>query len=57
MTSGLTGSAVRSTPSSGDPGNRSDRYGKWTYDLAGHEVSPDEVRERFGSYRERYGLL
>ena len=39
-----------------DPGNRSDRYGKWTYDRAGHEVSADEVRERFGSYRERYGL-
>jgi hypothetical protein len=39
-----------------DPGNRADRYGKWTYDLAGHGVSADEVRERFGSYRERYGL-
>jgi len=39
-----------------DPGNRSDRFGKWAYDLADHEVSADEVRERFAGYRERFGL-
>ena len=39
-----------------DPGNRSDRYGRWTYDLADYEVSADEVRERFGSYQERFGV-
>ncbi len=39
-----------------DPGNRSDRFGKWTYDLADYEVSADEVSERFAGYRERFGL-
>jgi Sulfotransferase family len=39
-----------------DPGNRADRFGKWTYDLADHQVSADEVRDRFGSYRERFGV-
>ena len=39
-----------------DPGNRSDRFGKWAYDLADYEVSADEVRERFAGYRERFGL-
>jgi hypothetical protein len=39
-----------------DPGNRGDRFGQWTYDLADHEVTADEVRECFGHYRERFGL-
>lgn len=39
-----------------DPGNRPDRFGKWAYDLADHKVSPDEVRERFAGYRERFGV-
>ncbi len=39
-----------------DPGNRGDRFGKWTYDLADYEVSAGEVRERFSSYRERFGI-
>ncbi len=39
-----------------DPGNRGDRFGKWAYDLADYEVSAGGVRERFGSYRERFGL-
>lgn len=38
-----------------DPGHRSDRFGKWTYDLADYKVSADEVRERFVGYRERFG--
>ena len=38
-----------------DPGIRSDRFGRWTYDLADHGVSADEVRERFDGYRERFG--
>jgi hypothetical protein len=39
-----------------DPGNRSDRFGKWTYDLSDYGISADEVRERFGDYRERFGV-
>ena len=39
-----------------DPGHRSDRFGKWTYDLADYEVTAGEVRERFAGYRERFGL-
>ena len=39
-----------------DPGNRSDRFGKWTYDVAGHGISTAEVRDRFGRYRERFGV-
>jgi Sulfotransferase family len=39
-----------------DPGNRADRFGRWTYDLAGHGVSAGEVRERFGRYRTRFGV-
>jgi hypothetical protein len=39
-----------------DPGHRSDRFGRWTYDLANYGVRSDEVRERFGGYRERFGL-
>jgi hypothetical protein len=38
-----------------DPGNRSDRFGKWTYDLADYQVTEDEVRERLAGYRERFG--
>jgi hypothetical protein len=39
-----------------DPGHRSDRFGRWTYDLADHGVSAGEVRERFGAYRARFGV-
>lgn len=39
-----------------DPGNRGDRFGRWTYDLADHGVSAGEVRERFGSYLRRFGV-
>jgi hypothetical protein len=39
-----------------DPGNRSDRFGHWTYDLADHGVSAGEVRERFAAYGERFGV-
>ena len=39
-----------------DPGNRSDRFGKWTYDVAGHGISTAEVRDRFGRYWERFGV-
>jgi hypothetical protein len=39
-----------------DPGHRSDRFGRWTYDLADYGVRSDEVRGRFGGYRERFGL-
>ena len=39
-----------------DPGNRTDRFGKWTYDLSDYDISADEVRERFGDYRERFGV-
>jgi hypothetical protein len=39
-----------------DPGNRGDRFGRWRYDLADHEVTADEVRECFGRYRERFGV-
>jgi hypothetical protein len=37
-----------------DLGNRGDRFGGWTYDLADHGVSAGEVRERFGSYLGRF---
>lgn len=39
-----------------DPANRPDRYGKWTYDLADFGVTADEVRKRFGSYTDRFGI-
>lgn len=39
-----------------DPGNRADRFGKWTYDLADYKVSPEEVAERFHGYAERFGV-
>ncbi len=39
-----------------DPGNRGDRLGKWTYDLADYGVTADEVRERFASYCDRFGV-
>jgi hypothetical protein len=39
-----------------DPGHRSGRFGRWTYDLADHGVSAGEVRERFVGYRERFGV-
>ncbi len=39
-----------------DPGNRGDRFGKWTYDLAGYGISAAEVSERFTGYRERFGV-
>jgi Sulfotransferase family len=39
-----------------DPGNRGDRFGKWTYDLADHGISAGEVRDRFGHYRERFAV-
>ena len=39
-----------------DPGNRGDRLGKWTYDLADYGVTADEVRERFASYCDRFGI-
>ena len=39
-----------------DRGNRSDRFGTWTYDLADHGISAGEVRERFGAYGERFGV-
>jgi hypothetical protein len=39
-----------------EPGNRSDRFGKWVYDLADHEVSAADIRERFSSYQERFGV-
>ena len=39
-----------------DPGNRGDRFGQWTYDLADHEIRADEVRACFGRYRERFAV-
>jgi len=39
-----------------DPGNRSDRFGKWTYDLSDYEISADGVGDRFAAYRQRFGL-
>ena len=39
-----------------DPGNRSDRFGKWSYDLADHGISAAEVQDRFTGYRERFGV-
>ncbi len=40
-----------------DPGNRSDRHGKWTYDLADFGVTEDGVRERFRSYIDHFDVL
>jgi hypothetical protein len=37
-----------------DQGNRSDRFGKWTYDLSDYEISAGEVRERFADYQHRF---
>jgi hypothetical protein len=37
-----------------DPGNRGDRFGKWTYDLADYGISAADVNERFVTYRERF---
>ena len=39
-----------------DPGNRGDRFGKWTYDLGDYGISAAEVSERFSGYRERFGV-
>lgn len=40
-----------------DPGNRADRHGKWTYDLADFGLTADEIRERFGRYVDHYGVV
>lgn len=39
-----------------DPGNRADRHGKWTYDLADFGVTADEVRERYRAYSDHFGI-
>lgn len=39
-----------------DPGNRSDRFGRWTYDLADYGITAAEVQERCRRYRERFGV-
>jgi hypothetical protein len=39
-----------------DPANRPDRHGKWTYDLAEFGVTADDVRERFQTYSNHFGV-
>lgn len=36
--------------------NPQDRWGRHHYDIAEFGIAPDQVRERFGSYRQRYDL-
>jgi hypothetical protein len=40
----------------GDPANRPDRHGKWSYDLADFGVTEDEVRDRFRVYSDQFGV-
>jgi uncharacterized membrane protein YjdF len=40
----------------GDAANRSDRHGKWSYDLADFGVTEDEVRDRFRTYSDHFGV-
>ena len=39
-----------------DPANRPDRHGKWSYDLATFGVTEEEVRDRFRSYTDHFGI-
>jgi hypothetical protein len=39
-----------------DPANRPDRHGKWSYDLTDFGVTEEEVRDRFRTYSDHFGI-